>query len=245
MLMYPDVYSSTEKESGFQFPTSYPYKISVTKFEEQVRFAHNYCKQNNLSKDIIEFTFDDGGESFYRIAAPILEKYGFRGVFFISTSHIGTDKFLTAEQVKALHQQGHIVASHSHSHPRNMTELSVNDLLNEWRTSVQILEDIIRVPVMIASIPSGYNSKEVTDTAAQAGIKILYTSKPTIKSIHTIGIVLIGRYVIHSNTSIETFGKIISSANYRRKMLYRWKLINCAKKILGTRYNNIKNSLFR
>lgn len=153
-IMYHDVYRSIVQESGFQFSTSFPHKINATKFEEHVKFVLNYCKQNNLSQDNIEFTFDDGGESFHSVIAPILEKYGFRGIFFISTSYIGTDKFLTVEQVKALYQQGHIVASHSHTHPRNMTGLSVNELLKEWKTSVQILEEIIQAPVTIASIPS-------------------------------------------------------------------------------------------
>lgn len=245
VLMYHDVYSSTEKESGFQYPTSYPYKISATKFEEHVRFVYNYCKQNNISQDTFEFTFDDGGESFHRVVTPILEKYGFKGIFFISTLHIESDKFLTIEQIKALQQQGHTVASHSHSHPRNMTELSMNELLMEWQTSVQILEKILENPVRIASIPSGYNSKDVTAAAAQAGIKILYTSKPTTKYTYTSDIILIGRYVIHCNTSIETLNKIISNAYYRRKMLFRWMLINCAKRILGTQYNNIKKYLLR
>ena len=83
VLMYHDVYSDSETESGFQFPTSFPYKISAEKFESHVKLAHTYCKQNNLSLDSVEFTFDDGGVSFYTVIAPILEKYGFKGVFFI------------------------------------------------------------------------------------------------------------------------------------------------------------------
>ena len=245
VLMYHDVYYASNTESGFQFPTSYPYKLSEAKFEEQVKFAHDYCKQNNISQDSIEFTFDDGGESFQRVAAPILEKYGFRGLFFISTSYIETDKFLTAEQIKSLYQRGHIIASHTHSHPRNMTEISVNEMFNEWRESIQILEEIIQSPITIASIPSGYNSKEVTNTANKAGIRTLYTSKPTTKHANNANMLLVGRYVIHSNTSIETFSKIISSAHYRRKRLCRWMLINCAKRVLGTHYNYIKKYLIR
>lgn len=245
VLMYHDVYKGSETESGFQFSTSFPYKISADIFESHVRFAHDYCYQNQLPLDTIEFTFDDGGESFYRVIAPILEKYGYRGVFFVSTSYIDTEKFLTTEQIKELHQRGHIIASHSHSHPRNMTELSESELLNEWRRSVQILEKIIQSPVVVASIPSGYNSKEVTDSAAQAGIKILYTSKPTDKLAHATNISLIGRYVIHCNTSTDKLSKIIYSANYRRKMLCRWALINCVKRLLGKHYNSIKKNFFR
>lgn len=84
--MYHDVYRQTDTESGFNTPSASFYKISAEKFEEQVRFIHHYCQQNNLPLNHIEFTFDDGGESFFSVIAPILEKYGFRGIFFISTN---------------------------------------------------------------------------------------------------------------------------------------------------------------
>ena len=161
VLMYHDVYCIAETESGFQYPTSFLYKVGADQFESHVCFARDYCNLRGIPLNTIEFTFDDGGESFYRVIAPILEKYGFKGVFFISTSFIDTEKFLTKEQVVSLHQRGHIIASHSHSHPRNMTKLSMSELLFEWKTSKEILENILHTPITIASIPSGYSSSNV------------------------------------------------------------------------------------
>ena len=66
-------------------------------------------------KDVL-FTFDDGGVSFVTKAAPILEKYGHKGVFFVSTKYIGTPGVLSAGQVKELELRGHVVGTHSHSH---------------------------------------------------------------------------------------------------------------------------------
>jgi peptidoglycan/xylan/chitin deacetylase (PgdA/CDA1 family) len=41
------------------------------------------------SKPAVLFTFDDGRESNYRIAAPVLESYGARGIFFVVPKFIG------------------------------------------------------------------------------------------------------------------------------------------------------------
>ncbi len=38
---------------------------------------------------VVVFTFDDGGLEHYEDAAPILEKYGFRGTFNVVASTIG------------------------------------------------------------------------------------------------------------------------------------------------------------
>lgn len=243
VLMYHDVYCFSEKESGFQFPTSFPYKISADKFEGHVSFAYNYCKQNKIPLETIEFTFDDGGESFYRVIAPILEKYGFKGVFFISTSYIDTDKFLTKEQIESLYKRGHIIASHSH--PRNMAKLSEMNLLAEWEESIKILEDIVHSSITMASIPSGYSSQSVIRTAAKSGIKILYTSKPTDKVTVTKDIEMVGRYVIHCNTSLDIVRDIISSEWKRKELFIRWNLIAIAKRILGTNYNKIKKRIIQ
>jgi len=44
------------------------------------------------SKPAVLFTFDDGRESNYRIAAPLLEWYGARGIFFVVPEFIGLER---------------------------------------------------------------------------------------------------------------------------------------------------------
>lgn len=41
------------------------------------------------SKPAVLFTFDDGRESNYRVAAPMLEAFGTRGIFFVAPQFIG------------------------------------------------------------------------------------------------------------------------------------------------------------
>lgn len=77
----------TLKEMGYTFGTAEDLK--------------NY-NQNNQQKKLAVITFDDGYESDYTIAMPILEKYNACATFFIIGSNIGTEGYMTREQVKAL-----------------------------------------------------------------------------------------------------------------------------------------------
>lgn len=232
VLMYHDIVMRDDTSSGFQNDSAFQYKVEAGKFEEQVKALAE-------RKDVM-FTFDDGGVSFLGIAAPILEKYGKRGVFFISTKYVDTDGFLTKEQVRELEERGHIIGSHSHSHPDNIAALSVAEMDAEWQGSCKILKDILGHDVRCASIPNGYGSKEQNASAMRAGITELYTSVPTTKANSLGEQKIIGRYVVHRDMSVEDVVSIATDKNRQRKMYLRWWVLEQAKKILGSSYDRVK-----
>ena len=230
-LMYHDISHGSDKTSGFQNENAFMYKVDEAMFEAQVA-ALKDCN--------VRFTFDDGGVSFLTKAAPILEKYGKKGVFFISTNYIGSPGFLTEEQVKQLHDRGHQIGSHSHTHPSNISSLKPKELFEEWKISTSILSNILGEAVTIASIPNGYASKSVIREANRAGIQQLYTSTPTEKEKQVVDVMLYGRYVVHSSTSVNSVLSIVSSSKERFFMLLRWQILELIKHILGGNYDKIK-----
>ncbi len=85
------------------------------------------CKYKNGARAAYTFSFDDGYKEHFTIAAPLLEKYGFRGTFFIVIKQIGMPegkpdalvyKWLDWEQIKGLHDRGHEIANHTITHQR-------------------------------------------------------------------------------------------------------------------------------
>ena len=102
-LMYHDVYAHDINESGFLRERDLLYKMEADAFEDQVRSISEYCKTVGVSKEHVVFSFDDGGKSFYSVIAPILEKYGFKGLFFITTKYIGNNTFLNEAEIRNLH----------------------------------------------------------------------------------------------------------------------------------------------
>lgn len=242
--MYHDIYKSDTSESGFTREQDFPYKIKADVFESQVKALSDYCQTANLSKDSVVFTFDDGGKSFHNVIAPILEKYGYKGLFFISTKYIGTGTFLNEDEIRDLHARGHILGSHAHSHAHLYT-LSDAEVEDEWKQSVEILSGIIGEPVRYASIPNGDKSKRVLEYARKYGIGKIYTSEPTTKVSDFKGMEVIGRYVLLAENTNDYVLSIVRSSRTRFVLLCKRSILNVAKSILGSNYVKLKNTLYR
>ncbi len=231
VLMYHDIVTKVDKSSGFQNENAFQYKVEESAFEEQVKALRG--------KDVM-FTFDDGGISFITKAAPILEKYGLRGVFFISTKYIDTPGFLSGGQVKELVVRGHIVGSHSHTHPERFTKLSVAEIRNEWAKSFEILNRILGIGDLTMSIPNGYTSDIIMEEAIKAGYTDIYTSEPTTKVRVFRNHKVIGRYVVHNGMGTQDVIRIVESKGTRLKMALKWRLLNIVKGVLGSSYETVK-----
>lgn len=242
--MYHDIYIHEPKESGFSRERDLPYKIKVDLFESHVRKISNCCESGHLLKKDVVFTFDDGGKSFYTIIAPILEIYGFRGIFFVSTSFIGKEAFLNENEIRDLHKRGHIIGSHAHTH-QHMYTMSDSQIVEEWKQSIQLLSNIIGEPVTYASIPNGDTSKRVLMTAQKYGIRYIYTSDPTTHIYNYKDMDIIGRYVILSDSSTKYVLSIITSSKKRFLLSCRRTMLRIIKAILGNNYIKLKNLIFR
>lgn len=244
-LMYHCVYEKDPGESGFQDEDAQHYKVSKKAFLEQLETLKSYCTRKGSSlSETISFSFDDGGSSFYHVIAPVLEQYGLKGLFFISTALIGTPGFMTREEVLELRKRGHIIGSHSHTH-RHFYELNRQDTAEEWRQSIAILQELLQEKVEYASIPNGDISDRVVETASLQGIKYLYTSKPVVKESIRYEVCLRGRFVIHSNTSASQVLALVKSPAKRFLILMRRKLILSVKQMLGDNYNRLKSLIIR
>jgi peptidoglycan/xylan/chitin deacetylase (PgdA/CDA1 family) len=231
--MFHDVTNETYPISGFQKRGALQYTLTELQFRTLVKHSLS------LSSEVV-FSFDDGGSSFYNIVAPILEEYNQRGLFFISTKYVGTNGFVSEAQIKELHERGHIIASHSHSHPRDISKLTLDEIVNEWTTSKTILENIIGEDVKVASIPGGAVSSAVLRGLKQAGYEDVYTSEPTNKTNSHKEIALIGRYTITNHSDINYINSIFLNSVYRHRLIFKYRCLRFLKSILGSNYNKLK-----
>ena len=204
--MYHDTYLNTPLESGFSSLSALEYKIQIKRFEKHVSYIY---KKN---AEVI-FTFDDGGSSAFTQIAPVLEKYGMRGVFFISTTYIGTPGFMSATEIAQLSQRGHVIGSHGHSHIKDMRLLKYSDLEEEWRNSISILRSIIGKEILHASIPNGNYSNTDLEILGGLGVEEIYTSQPTMNLVK-YGMNVSGRIVVKRGTSSPSFKLLILMRKY-------------------------------
>jgi peptidoglycan/xylan/chitin deacetylase (PgdA/CDA1 family) len=205
--MYHDVVPRSDPDrSGFAGPDAARYKLDPDDFDDHLtqlsrvlpRRAQTVLDAARAPGDRPAFllTFDDGGVSAYTDIAARLEARGYRGHFFVVTDHIGHPAFLSADQIRDLHRRGHVVGSHSASHPLRMGACTQAQLLEEWRKSTRALAEILGEPARVASLPGGHYTRAVAETAARAGIRHLFTSEPVSRATDVAGCQVIGRYTI-------------------------------------------------
>jgi peptidoglycan/xylan/chitin deacetylase (PgdA/CDA1 family) len=202
-LIYHDIARAGEEDhNGFSGPVAARYKLEPSQFEAHL----DAISAAGVSVGSIEqraqasLTFDDGGASAIEAAAA-LERRGWRGYFFITTGRIGTPGFMSADQVRELAGRGHEIGSHSHSHPTYMGSLSAAQLASEWRTSRDVLAEILGQPPGTAAVPGGFLSADVIGQAAAAGYRLLLTSQPTARPRRHDGMTVHGRFTIWAATT--------------------------------------------
>lgn len=191
---------SDPSESGFQRPSALPYKHRPREFRALLdRLARSPVRPSRIF-DVdfgcpgrhLMITFDDGGASAIR-AAEELQRRGWRAHFFITTDLIGKKGFLDVAQITDLRAEGHVIGSHSSTHPDVFRSLSEEQMLAEWRASKERLEALLGEPCRVASVPGGMISAKVVQMAGEAGYEFLFTSEPRLRPWLLEGCVALGR----------------------------------------------------
>lgn len=257
-LMYHDVAPETElSASGFSGADAGHYKLTIEQFSDHLDAIANDGfappKIANTLETLVEgisakrwlITFDDGGSGAMH-AAVELEKRNWRGHFLITTSRIGTPGFLNAAQIAELHARGHCIGSHSATHPVPISALTPAQLDEEWKVSISMLQEIIGTQVVVASVPGGFHSTAVAESAARSGLRILFTSEPTDCVVQSGSMLVLGRYAIFSKTSASSARALASgtgSAAMRQAAF--WQMKKIAKRALGPLYLSIRQLWFR
>jgi peptidoglycan/xylan/chitin deacetylase (PgdA/CDA1 family) len=253
-LLFHDVYIEDPGESGFSSDAADRYKLSLRDFDSQLAGLAATRADGPLMFTVetgglklsgyrefgivpYAFTVDDGGVSYYTIVADRLEARGWRGHCFVSTNAIGTRGFLTAAQIRELDARGHLIGTHSATHPARMSACDVEEIRDEWTRSRHALEDILCHRVEAASVPGGYYSRRVAATARDAGLRVLFTSEPTTIAHDASGILVIGRFTLRRLHAPDTASRFVGPEPWTRYREWaRWNAKGLLKPLLGPAY---------
>lgn len=235
-LMYHDVVPARDWDaSGFKGPSAASYKFSREDFQRQLqalaatglRFPR-FDQVGDDARDACLLTFDDGGCSAVE-AARLLDRHGMVGHFLVTGSLVGAPGFLGEGDVRALAGSGHVIGSHSHTHPVDISRLQPEAVALEWRASVDTLAQVVGNPIEVGSIPGGFYSVTVARAAALAGIRHLFTSEPTTAVHRLDGCRLIGRYALQQGATPESVVALASGEGAARAR--QWVLWNAKKPV--------------
>lgn len=200
------------------------YVISPTQFEEDLKYIKKMGYTTINSKELLDFiengtelppkpimiTFDDGNESVYEYAYPLLKKYDMKAIvsiigkqtdFFSDENHQKhiNYSYLSWDELRELEESG-IFEIQNHSYDMHETPNSrrfgirtkKNESKEEYKKALindigglnkQITQEIGVTPTVFA-LPFGVKSKQTEKILEEMGFKIILTCEEKINTIN-------------------------------------------------------------
>lgn len=178
------------------------YSVTPANFAEQMKALHDSGYQSILPAQLydhlvygatlpakpIMITFDDTQESQYSIGAAEMNKYGFKGVFFIMTISINRPRYMSREQIKNLSDSGHEIAAHTWDH-HMVTKYAGADWDTQLVKPQTQLEAITGKPVKYFAYPFGLWNQAAFPEFRSRGYElafILSTKRDSTEPLYTV-----------------------------------------------------------
>ncbi|MCA9400506.1 MAG: polysaccharide deacetylase family protein [Candidatus Omnitrophica bacterium] len=159
------------------------YDVALAEFRKQIRWLHENAFRsvifNGQSFDPKELmiTFDDGEANNFNRALPVLNEYGYKAYFFVIAKRVDRDGYMDWDQLKKLHEAGHVIGSHGHTH-EILTNLKPTQIEQELKASKKFFERNLGIPVETMSIPRGFCNDQILKMAYDTGYQQVFISDP-------------------------------------------------------------------
>ena len=201
---------------GYSLSDQTDYYVSPEAFDEQMNLLYHWGYQTisvellarainqgaELPPKPILLTFDDGSDTTYTTAQPIMQRYGFTGVSYIVYYTIGLTHYMNADQIRALHAAGWEVGSHSLSHK----DLTIPPYRHEEEIvqSRRMLEIRLGVPILSFAYPFGAHDESSVNYAHLAGyIAAMGLGKESAQG--TKNLFYLYRQAVNGTEDLQTF----------------------------------------
>jgi peptidoglycan/xylan/chitin deacetylase (PgdA/CDA1 family) len=167
--------------------TAKDYIVPVANFREQIKLLADSGYHSILPDQLYDYllygktlpskpviiSFDDTRLDHYTVALAELNKYGFKGVFFIMTVSLNRPGYMTKEQVKQLADEGHVIGLHTWNH-KNVKTFTEEDWAIQIERPWEQLKAITGKPVDYFAYPFGLWNKEGLEKIKQYGFKAAF-----------------------------------------------------------------------
>jgi peptidoglycan/xylan/chitin deacetylase (PgdA/CDA1 family) len=121
------------------------------------------------SSGFVSINFDDGYQSMYDNGLPIFDAAGLKTTQYIITENVGTDSYVTWDEVQTMLNNGHEIGNHTRTHPF-LTTLTQTGMQDEIVGAQQDFQQHGLTPVTVA-YPYGDYDERVEAVVKAAGFR--------------------------------------------------------------------------
>ncbi len=147
------------KESGIKF-------VNPAKFEDELN--------NNKKERKVLLTIDDGYQSFYDNAWPILKKSKIPFILFVSTREVGKKGYMNWENIKEIEKNNFVeIGNHSHTH-EYLIDFSDDEIESDLKKSISIFKENLGKNSIFFSYPFGEYSSSLKNIVIKLGFKYAF-----------------------------------------------------------------------
>ncbi len=171
--------------------------ISKKKFEKQIRYLHNHGyksmsmdefykwkrhKRHSRKKNVL-ITFDDGWDSFYNEALPILEKYNMKAAIFViwgssEASSLKKNHYLTLEEINDIRKNHPNIDVLSHSYGLHFKNEAKSNDYNLYKSDMERVKKVSKKDIKYYAYPYGYRNKNYIKALKDSNYKLAFTFGP-------------------------------------------------------------------
>ncbi len=162
----------------------------------------------DLPEKPVVITFDDGHQSIYEHAFPIMQELGFPGVFYIVANRInGSPDFVNIDQLQEMVSAGWEIGSHGYSH----LDMTLNHGLADYeiRQSKLDLQQALSTNIQTFAYPFGtidpFTAQMVSNSGYKAGMGLGTSKSHTWNTLFYLN-----RIEIYGWFTVEDFKTILS-----------------------------------
>ena len=198
------------------FLNMYRNRFEVISVDKALEWFKGGKTDVGINKTKIVITFDDGYRDNYINAFPVLKKYKFPAMVFLTTDYIGTNNkrprykdvpwerdYLNLDEIKEMMGDGISFGAHTKTHP-HLTELSKEKASDEIVGSYQSLKSIVGDKGVSFCYPYGDHNEGVKEIVKKVGLSCAFSVIPGINYKDT-DIFSIKRIDVLGNDNFSSF----------------------------------------
>jgi peptidoglycan/xylan/chitin deacetylase (PgdA/CDA1 family) len=166
----PDLYTTSSDTFARHLDLLAQSGIRALSPAELLQWSHDRKEQAYV------LTFDDGTQDHFENVLPLLERHQRQAIFFLPTSKMGREGYMSTDMLGELSRRGQMIGLHGHEH-RRMDDLGDEDIRVQMQLSIEQIKQLTGEQPRIFAPPGGFMNARVRRAALDSGVQVIRTMR--------------------------------------------------------------------